>query len=591
MKWQADGQVLLAVVGALLFGCASAGNPASGLTDGGAVGGDGGTGGDGGACTSVEECPPGTGCLNGRCEVTTRFDCRSGTSPIVQISPSILDFGSVRVGTPVERTLRVQNLGSCNLSVREISLDTGISPEFTCAQCRPGGTYPVILIPFDSKSVMVSYLATDAAPDTGSLSVVTDDPQYPLVRVPLRSVTKDQARISVDPLTLDFGYVPQGQTKTLAFTIKNVGGQTPLEVRAVENYPLTSTDFQLAVPQTAPFFLNAGDPPVKVDVTYRPQSLAVHNQEARIASSDALTPLVKVRLNGFSVTPPTITVSPTTINFGDVALGQMKMEPVTIGNSGGADLSVHLAFAALSSSAYGFNPTAIGSIAGGGNATVYVQFLPTVLGSAQAILNVNHNVPGTQSPVQVTVTGNATPSTGEDVLALEMTFENGDDGFWASDLRDIDLHYTSPYLQDCSKQAATPNWGTFGTPQWLGIGPRQEPERVIHTNPGTTDGNYRVELLYVEDCSDLPVQLVAQLAGVTVELVLRYLTEGLLGGVGGTIANIIATTCFGRSASNAQVKAYVNGQIAATRTVRLSNRGDMVKVFDVERRSGRFTIR
>jgi hypothetical protein len=78
---------------------------------------------------------------------------------------------------------------------------------------------------------------------------------------------------------------------------------------------------------------------------------------------------------------------------------------------------------------------------------------------------------------------------------------------------------------------------------------------------------------------------------VSVDLVLRYLTEGLLGGIGGTIANIIATTCFGRSPSNAQVKAYINGQLAATRTVRLSHRGDMVKVFDVDRVSGRFTIR
>jgi hypothetical protein len=371
----------------------------------------------------------------------------------------------------------------------------------------------VTLIPFDSKSIVVSYLAADAAPDTGNLSVVTDDPQYPLIRVPLRSATKDQPRISVDPLTLDFGYVPQSQTKTLSFTIKNVGGQTPLEVRAIENYPLTSTDYEITAPRTTPFYVNAGDPPVKVDVTYRPQTLAVHNQEARIASSDAITPLVKVRLNGFSVTPPTISVSPTTIHFGDVALGQMKMEPVTIGNSGGADLSVQLSFAALSSSAFGFNPTAIASIAGGGTATIYVQFLPTVLGQAQAILNVSHNVPGTQSPVQVILSGSGTPSSGEDVLALEMTFENGDDGFWASDLRDVDLHYTSPYLQDCSKQAQNPNWGTFGTPQWVGIGPRQEPERIIHTNPGPTDGTYRVELLYVEDCSDLPVQLVAQLAG------------------------------------------------------------------------------
>jgi hypothetical protein len=563
-------------------GCASPG--ASGSADGG--------GPPGGICSTVDDCPPGFGCVSGRCESASRFACRFSLAPIAQVEPTLLDFGSVRVANRVERTLRVRNIGSCNLSLNEISLDPGTSPEFTCPLCRPTGTYPVTLVPFDSRVVTIAYLPTDAAADTGNASIVTDDPQFPLIRVPLRSTTKDAPRIYVDPLVLDFGYVPQGQTRTLSFNITNVGGETPLEVRAIENNPLTSANYVLSLPRQPPFFVNQGDPPVKVDVTYRPQALATHNEGVRIGSSDAQTPVVEVMLKGFSVTPPAITVSPTNISFGDVALGQVRLQPVTVTNSGGADLAVQLAFAPLSSTAFSFNPTAIGNIAGGGRATFYVQFLPTALGAAQGILNVSHNASGTPTPVPVTVSGNGIPATGDDVIALELTFENGDDSFWASDLRDVDLHYRSPFFHDCSKQNPTPSWGVFGSPQWIGIGPRQEPERVIHTNPGMTDGTYAVELLYVEDCASLPVQLVAQLAGVGVDVVIAYLTGGAVpGGIGGVIANIIATTCFSRASSNAQVKAYVNGQLAATKTVRLGNRGDLVKVFDVERASGRFTIR
>src|SRR5438132_1051684 len=119
---------------------------------------------------------------------------------------------------------------------------------------------------------------TDASADTGTLSIVTDDPQFPLVRVPLKSSTKDAPRIFVEPLLLDFGYVPVGQSKTLSFQMSNRGGQTPLQIRAVENNPLTSTNYTLNVPAALPTYANVGDAPIRVDVTYRPQTLATNNE-------------------------------------------------------------------------------------------------------------------------------------------------------------------------------------------------------------------------------------------------------------------------------------------------------------------------
>jgi hypothetical protein len=590
---------LCLLVAVSLCACASStGGPPS-VQDGGAPAADGGApadAGTGGPCTSVTDCAAGMGCLRGTCQSTGRFACGPSDSPIVLAQPGNLDFGGVQVGNRITRTLTVRNIGSCNLNVREVSIAPGTSSEFTCAQCRPNGTFPIVLIPSDMKTFDVLYLATDAMPDTGSLNLVTDDPTYPLINIPMKSTVKDAPRIYVDPLVLDFGYVPVGQTKTLSFNIKNAGGMTPLEIRAIENNPLTSTNFFVQPAATLPAYVNYQGAPLRVDVTYRPQNLATHNEGVAIASSDATTPRVEVAVKGFSVTPPLISVSPTVLNFGDVPIGHLQMQPVSIQNSGGADLTLQLAFQQLSSSAFSFNPTALGSIAGGGRATLYVQFLPSVLGPAQGILDIQHNAAstgdgGVANPVQITVVGTGTASTGDDVLALEMTFENGDNGFWASDLRDVDMHYRSPYFQDCSKQDPMPNWGTFGTPQWIGIGPHQIPERIIHTNPGMTDGTYAVELLYVEDCSSLPVALIAQLGGVGIDVVISYLSGGAVPpGIGGALANLIANTCFGRSPSNAQVKVYVNGQLVTSKTVQMQSRGDLIKVFDVIRQSGHFTF-
>ena len=79
--------------------------------------------------------------------------------------------------------------------------------------------------------------------------------------------------------------------------------------------------------------------------------------------------------------------------------------------------------------------------------------------------------------------------------------------------------------------------------------------------------------------------------GVTIDVVISYLSGGAVPpGIGSSLGNLIANTCFGRSASNAQVKAYVNGLLVTSKTVRMNSRGDLIKVWDVVRQNGRFTF-
>lgn len=606
----------LALVTCLLLaaGCASVGGVGVGERDGGGVALDGGGSSDGGGasdggsgdggmrdgpCTTVTDCQAGQGCLSGRCRDIATYECRGDLAPIVQIEPTALDFGSVRVQSRVDKTLRIRNLGSCNLRITEVSLDPGVSPEFTCEECRPRGTYPITLVPFDSKTLTVSYTANDATPDMGGLSVVSTDPQFPLVRVPMKSSVKDAPRIFVEPAILDFGYVPVGMTKRLSFNITNSGGQTPLLIRDVglgtpsldfERDPISSSvDGGIA-------YLNSMGAPLTVNVTYRPQSLNTHENVVLVRSTDPMAPEagVQVRLTGYSVTPPAINVNPTLINFADVVVGTRRTVPVTIENTGGGPLNLQLSFAPLSSTAFSFNPTGLPAIPGGQRATLYVDFFPTEARAQQGILNIAHNAPGTMTPVAVNLAGVGTPSTGDDVLALEMTFENGDDSFWGSDLREVDMLYSSPFFQLCGKQVPNASWGMFGQCQWVGIGPRQEPERIVHTNAGSRPAaeSYKVELNYVEDCKRLPTTLISAITGIALDVVLAYFAGGLVpSGTGSTIANAILSNCFDRDSTRAQVKAYVNGTLSTSRTVTLSRRGDLATVFTITRENGRFTIR
>ena len=390
----------LSLLAMLVVACASAGGTTSDLDggtlvahDGGSAAVDGGAAADGGPvaggpCVNVADCPRGFGCLTGHCVNAGLYECRNDLAPIVQVEPATLDFGSIRVGDPVTKTLRIRNIGSCNLQISEVSIAPGASTDFSCEECRPRGTYPVTLVPFDSKTIVVAYTASDATPDLASLNVVTTDPTFPLIQVPMKSSTKDAPRIFVEPAVLDFGYVPVGQRRTLTFNITNAGGQTPLLVRAIENLPLASPNYLIATTATAVdgglAYLNSGTPPVPmtVSITYQPTTLATHNEAIRITSTDALTPRVDVQVKGFSVTPPNVRVTPQLVNFGTVAVGTRQQIPITIENNGGADLQVQLAFAALSSTSFSYNPTGLAAIPGGQRATLYIEYLPTTLGAA-----------------------------------------------------------------------------------------------------------------------------------------------------------------------------------------------------------------
>ena len=142
----------LSLLAMLVVACASAGGTTSDLDggtlvahDGGSAAVDGGAAADGGPvaggpCVNVADCPRGFGCLTGHCVNAGLYECRNDLAPIVQVEPATLDFGSIRVGDPVTKTLRIRNIGSCNLQISEVSIAPGASVP---SGRRPNMTVPI----------------------------------------------------------------------------------------------------------------------------------------------------------------------------------------------------------------------------------------------------------------------------------------------------------------------------------------------------------------------------------------------------------------------------------------------------------------
>ncbi|MFO0968413.1 MAG: choice-of-anchor D domain-containing protein [Gemmataceae bacterium] len=100
--------------------------------------------------------------------------------PIIELDPTILDFGAVPLSTPSTRLVTVSNVGGHPLTVNALFMLTGSSPDFSLI------APPVV--PFDIQppdpghptanelSITVRYLPSALGPATGTVVFSCNDP-------------------------------------------------------------------------------------------------------------------------------------------------------------------------------------------------------------------------------------------------------------------------------------------------------------------------------------------------------------------------------------------------------------------------------
>ncbi len=101
----------------------------------------------------------------------------------IDVSPPAVDFGFVELGTPAVETIIISNLGEAELTVNDISLQSGGSGDFviTSAPSTPAN------ISGGGGSINVEVTFTPSAAEDASdvLEITSDDPDELLVQVPL----------------------------------------------------------------------------------------------------------------------------------------------------------------------------------------------------------------------------------------------------------------------------------------------------------------------------------------------------------------------------------------------------------------------
>jgi len=301
-------------------------------------------------------------------------------------SPSAFDFGKVVVTSNSTRTITLRNGGTASVTILLATL-AGAGFSLT------GLNVPITLAAGESTSGQITFAPAAASSASGSLSIVSD--ASPSLTVGL-SGTGVTYLLTTSPASLSFGDVAVGSNHSQTITLSNTGTESV----TISQASVSGPGFGLNG-LTLPLTLAAGQS-TSANVTLSPATTGSASGTLSITSNASGSPLA-VSLSGTGATYQ-LAVSPSSLNFGDVAVASSSTQTITLTNTGTASLSV----SQINFSGAGFSfkgVTVPMTLTAGQSATVSVTFAPQTTGSASGNMSIVSNASNSTVTVSLSGTG------------------------------------------------------------------------------------------------------------------------------------------------------------------------------------------
>lgn len=344
----------------------------------------------------------------------------NGVSPTISITPTSLAYGNVLVNSDSTLSVSVFNTGQGNLFIESLDIASDPDTLFTLVNppqlpdtIPPGGGPLMLNVKFSPKF---------EGNETAFLIITHNDlTQNPLsVSMTGRGVF---AQISVTPLSLSYGPVLVTTFSQLPVQVSNVG-EGPLYIDDARIVGVNASQFSLPGLPPLPIKINPGAPPITIQVRFAPTSIGTKQAFFALISNDP-DPPVSVALDGLGVKPDII-ASPSTIDFGEVPVGNSLQLKTTIRNIGNVNLivsgisiagadSLHFNFPGGIQLPFTIRPD-IDSV------EVSVIFAPTSAGLKNAVLRFENNTPD-KNPYDVPLSGTGIVP---DIAAIPIPLDIGD---------------------------------------------------------------------------------------------------------------------------------------------------------------------
>jgi Abnormal spindle-like microcephaly-assoc'd, ASPM-SPD-2-Hydin len=318
----------------------------------------------------------------------------NATFPQLTLSAGTLAFGNVVLKTASTQKLTVQSSGTAPVTINSVALG---GASFTIS----GPAFPVTMNPGQFITLQVSFNPTVVGAASGTIHIYSNSYASGTISVSLSGTGTAAAvpQLTVSTGSLAFGNIVVNTTSTQALTLTSSG------TSAVTVNSVTVAGGGFAVSGASfPATLNPGQS-VTIQVSFDPTVAGAASGTITVSSNSSSSSTTTVALSGTG-TSPQLTVSASTLAFGNVAVNSTSSQTLTLTSSGTAAVTVNSA--TLSGSEYTmsgatFPVTLNPNIA----ITVQVQFDPTTVGAASGALTVSSNST-TGSKSTVSLSGNGT---------------------------------------------------------------------------------------------------------------------------------------------------------------------------------------
>ncbi len=311
----------------------------------------------------------------------------TNTAPLVSYtaSQSSLAFPSTQVGNAAQsQAITLANTGTVPIHISSLLTSSDFTIQSNCDTILPSASC-LLIVTFTPQP------SANPSPTRISALEIISDSSTALEFISLIGYATPSA-LTLSPLSLDFGTVQLGTSAALPLQITNTS-----PTAATFNGITTSGDYTAT--GTCPTASNtlAANTSCTEQITFTPTQTGPRTGTLAIATSLSTLP-INAPLTGTG-TQSQLTITPTTLNFGSIALGASSNLTLTLANTGTAAIT-NLALALTGDYAV-TTPCSTNILTPNSTCQITLTFSPTALGARTGTLTVTSST----SPATVPLTG------------------------------------------------------------------------------------------------------------------------------------------------------------------------------------------
>jgi hypothetical protein len=310
------------------------------------------------------------------------------------ISSAALSFGSVQLNTSTTQSLTLTSSGSVALTVNAVSI---VGSGFAVS----GATFPLTLNPGQAAALVVTFDPATAGAATGALTITSNATTGGTATVSLSGT--GQAPAALSAVSCSSSSLTGATTDACTVTLTSAANSGGLTVN------LSSSSSSVTVPASVTVASGA----TTAAFTATASAVTTAQSATITATANSVSASTTLQLNAGAAT---LSVSSSSISFGDVALDTTATQSAILTSSGTAPVTIN----AASLSGTGFTMSGASfpmTLQAGQTATLQVTFDPTAAGAASGAITLTTNC--SMGPMAVSLSGTGQASSYE----VEMSWE------------------------------------------------------------------------------------------------------------------------------------------------------------------------